>query len=151
MCHLCQSNEISLIQVRVWWVGSVQTTASLTPVWHCTTSVARDSWTGILKVCSLPPHKQQIDIECILLKGPYLPCVSMAGRALLAGYHRIITLKWQGTTTYKMYIKWAGLKIRIAMKFCRYNKCGKMIKHYTIWLKCGGIYVWISLIWAYLD
>ena len=28
------------------------------------------------------------DIEGILPKGPYLPCVSMAGRALLAGYHR---------------------------------------------------------------
>ena len=27
-------------------------------------------------------------IEGILPKGPYLPCVSMAGRALLAGYHR---------------------------------------------------------------
>ena len=29
-----------------------------------------------------------IYIESILSKGPYLPCVSMAGRALLAGYHR---------------------------------------------------------------
>ena len=27
--------------------------------------------------------------EGILPKGPYLPCVSMAGRALLAGYHQI--------------------------------------------------------------
>ena len=27
-------------------------------------------------------------IESILPKGPYLPCVSMAGRALLAGYHQ---------------------------------------------------------------
>ena len=27
-------------------------------------------------------------IEGILPKGPYLPCVSIAGRALLAGYHR---------------------------------------------------------------
>ena len=27
-------------------------------------------------------------IDGILLEGPYLPCVSMAGRALLAGYHR---------------------------------------------------------------
>ena len=27
--------------------------------------------------------------EGILPKGPYLPCVSMAGRALLAGYHRL--------------------------------------------------------------
>ena len=29
-------------------------------------------------------------IKAILPKGPYLPCVSMAGRALLAGYHRYI-------------------------------------------------------------
>ena len=28
------------------------------------------------------------NVEGILPKGPYLPCVSMAGRALLAGYHR---------------------------------------------------------------
>ena len=28
--------------------------------------------------------------EGILPKGPYLPCVSMAGTALLAGYHQII-------------------------------------------------------------
>ena len=27
-------------------------------------------------------------IEGILLKGPYLPCISMVGRVLLAGYHR---------------------------------------------------------------
>ena len=34
--------------------------------------------------------------EGILPKGPYLPCVSMAGRALLAGYHRFIRLfVWQ--------------------------------------------------------
>ena len=30
----------------------------------------------------------KIYIKGILPKGPYLPCVSMAGRALLAGYHR---------------------------------------------------------------
>ena len=29
-------------------------------------------------------------IEGILPKGPYLPCVSMAGRALLTGYHRCV-------------------------------------------------------------
>ena len=33
----------------------------------------------------------QYDIEGILPKGPYLPCVSMAGRALLAGYHQYIS------------------------------------------------------------
>ena len=35
----------------------------------------------------LSPFSQ---FDGILPKGPYLPCVSMAGRALLAGYHRII-------------------------------------------------------------
>ena len=39
-------------------------------------------------------------IDGILLKGPYLPCVSMAGRALLAGYPRYISgLVWD-TTNY---------------------------------------------------
>ena len=32
--------------------------------------------------------KDPIDYEGILPKGPYRPCVSMAGRALLAGYPR---------------------------------------------------------------
>ena len=32
--------------------------------------------------------RHQSHIEGILPKGPYLPCVSMAGRALLAGYPR---------------------------------------------------------------
>ena len=31
-----------------------------------------------------------VEFEGILPKGPYLPCVSMAGRALLVGYHRIL-------------------------------------------------------------
>ena len=34
-------------------------------------------------------------IEGILPKGPYLPCVSMAGRALLAGYHRYVTMQFE--------------------------------------------------------
>ena len=28
--------------------------------------------------------------EGTLPKGPYLPCVNMAGKAVLAGYHRIV-------------------------------------------------------------
>ena len=36
-------------------------------------------------LCWVPGH-----LEGILPKGPYLPCVSMAGRALLAGYHRSV-------------------------------------------------------------
>ena len=36
-------------------------------------------------------HNQTMtQFEGILPKGPYLPCVSMAGRALLAGYPGII-------------------------------------------------------------
>ena len=38
---------------------------------------------------ALERHRDRlIDNEGILPKGPYLPCVSMAGRALLAGYPR---------------------------------------------------------------
>ena len=40
-------------------------------------------------------HKQfimRVHIKGILQKGPYLPCISMAGRALLAGYHRCINI-----------------------------------------------------------
>ena len=31
-----------------------------------------------------------LHIRVILPKGPYLPCISMAGRAFLAGYHRYV-------------------------------------------------------------
>ena len=33
-------------------------------------------------------YDDHIHVEGILPKGPYLPCVSMAGRAILAGYPR---------------------------------------------------------------
>ena len=35
-------------------------------------------------------------IEGILPKGPYLPCVSIAGRSLLAGYHRYAVSAFEG-------------------------------------------------------
>ena len=41
-------------------------------------------------------HSNRTHFEGILPKGPYLPCVSMAGRALLAGYHRFS--KWKNMT-----------------------------------------------------
>ena len=37
-------------------------------------------------------EQRRVHVESILLKGPYLPSVSMAGRALLAGYHWCIFL-----------------------------------------------------------
>ena len=41
-------------------------------------------------VMYLWPSNTIEQFEGILPKGPYLPCVSMAGRALLAGYPRIV-------------------------------------------------------------
>ena len=50
------------------------------------------SITDLLEVSSIcraePGLRQYPQIEGILPKGPYLPCVSMAGGALLAGYPR---------------------------------------------------------------
>ena len=59
-----------------------------------------------------------IHIEGILPKGPYLPCVSMAGRALLAGYHRymMVLAGWMikefvrkidhYTREFTLFVKW---------------------------------------------
>ena len=41
----------------------------------------------VWKINWLMPH-----VEGILPKGPYLPCVSMAGRALMAEYHRCVKI-----------------------------------------------------------
>ena len=51
----------------------------------------KDFW-----VCARQPRLRPSDpyIEGILPKGPYLPCVSMAGRALLAGYHWYASIIW---------------------------------------------------------
>ena len=66
------------------------------------------SFMEIMKILIQPIHgreirkdsfKQQkgnahLHIEGILPKGPYLLCVSMAGRTLLAGYHRYLDCMW---------------------------------------------------------
>ena len=53
----------------------------LTVAHRLSTVLDYDRW------CSHKLHMCIRDIEGILPKGPYLPCLSMAGRALLAGYH----------------------------------------------------------------
>ena len=45
---------------------------------------------GLSKEVASHEGKINIDFEGILPKGPYLPCVSMAGRDLLAGYPRFV-------------------------------------------------------------
>ena len=62
------------------------------------------------------------EFDGILPKGPYLPCVSMAGRALLAGYHRVITAVTQAE--YKLesestkYIPYHALMGKLWGVFC---------------------------------
>ena len=43
-------------------------------------------------------------IDCILLKGPYPPCLRMADRALLAGYHRYMEVNMYDISIYKHLI-----------------------------------------------
>ena len=56
-------------------------------------------------------HDRLFLIEGIMPKGPYLPCVSMAGRALLAGYHRynneeIAQVKMQSNTHFNSSVSY---------------------------------------------
>ena len=56
-------------------------------------STWKGDWVVIMakiNIITLRPPRQQTVFEGILPKGPYLPYASMAGRALLAGYHRIL-------------------------------------------------------------
>ena len=69
----------------------------------CTNFGQWPSWqtTHVVQILDNDPRDRQhmlykfwtmtlVNIEGIMPKEPYLPCVSMAGRALLAGYHRYI-------------------------------------------------------------
>ena len=56
--------------------------------WYPLSSQAPVFWFTTLTPEQNGCHFGRQHIEGILPKGPYLPCVSMVGRALLAGYHR---------------------------------------------------------------
>ena len=62
-------------------------------------------------------------IKDILPKGPYLPCVSMAGRALLAGYHRYADI-WMKKL---WYIKIWFIKINTGKCFPHHRPIGRGI------------------------
>ena len=71
-------------------------------------------------------------IEGILPKGPYLPCVSMAARALLAGYHdfRIMYSYYNATLTVTIFQKWTALNTfwHESVQMCRNAlKCSKLL------------------------
>ena len=50
-------------------------------------------------------YKPLPEFEGILPKGPYQPCVSMAGRALLAGYHWLLIMT-KFTDQYIVCVNW---------------------------------------------
>ena len=60
--------------------------------YHKVISASKQSWSFLITICH-PVHPMNSRISC--QKGPpYLPCVSMEGRALLAGYPRIMLMPW---------------------------------------------------------
>ena len=53
---------------------------------------------------------QNVNIEGILPKGSYLPCVSMAGRALLAGYPRYVPIYTRCRDAYQISERYGSSK-----------------------------------------
>ena len=64
-------------------------------------------------------EKLMLYIEGILPRGPYRPCVSMAGRALLAGYHRYVDHE-----NFRIWIGWYSSK---PFKSCRHSKFDPLV------------------------
>ena len=78
----------------VLWLG--KSTPKITLSWAHKPFITTDHTSFCMSVMRdttfIPTAKPEY--EGILPKGPYLPCASMAGRALLAGYHRIQGRCW---------------------------------------------------------
>ena len=96
------SNDLEL---RAFFVQSLQQVIDLgnirlTSVWS-KTNICQVWEQSTNPICSYSTICEP-QIEGILPKGSYLPCVSMAGRALSAGYHRN-TVEWCYTTL-KYYV-----------------------------------------------
>ena len=79
-----------------------------------TTGKCLPSWVLCQGTVKESSEKLMLYIEGILAKGPYLPCVIMAGRALLAGYHR-----YMDHENFRIWIGWYSSKL---FKSCRHSK-----------------------------
>ena len=106
--HQCACRWPSTI-IHNTWTCSINTSSCLQMAWHRYTqhldllylpiTVPAD---GLAPTGARPSAgtklTAKLHIESILPKGPYLPCISMAGRALLAGYHRYVFWEcfWRG-------------------------------------------------------
>ena len=79
-----------------------------------------------------------VQFEGILPKGPYLPCLSMAGRALLAGYHRIMRfLVWRISCKFSMDM-WVTFIVPSECTKWSYSASAVQSKH---WIhKCHGVH-----------
>ena len=73
-------------------------------------------------------------IKGILPKGPYLPCISMAGRALLAGYHRCMECRKCCHCAYIWQV-WA-ISIHRAYYKGWHNSC--------FFVSAGGLWYWLN-------
>ena len=86
------------------------------------------------------PLGKGIHIEGILPKGPYLPCVSMAGRALLAGYPRYVSI-W-------IFVDTCKRKTSPVPRSIWLQQCNKQITHELI-ISCD-IYIGLPLTEQYV-
>ena len=96
------------------------------------------TWCGTFEMspCGTPVI---LYIQGILPKGPYLPCLSMYCRTLLAGYHRhvlmgipIIREPNSEFTYYRLVIDWYDFKVWQIAQWqlhaeCDQNKCGTLL------------------------
>ena len=99
-------------------------------------------------------------IEGILPKGPYLPCVSMAGGALLAGYHRNVN-PWFNAKETPMCLQWSyvsfalnhrlGLIIKhghlIVAKMHSFRLLLCIVNYVWCWTVCSYISIWNTICW----
>ena len=85
------------------------------------------------------PWYSWLHIEGILPIGPYLPCVSMAGRALLAGYHRYMDFETGGMSMQMM----RNVK-QVSSHTYKY-----MYVHEYLWLKFASIVFCESYLWHF--
>ena len=82
---LPSSRQLGLKQRSNWRYSVGSTGCFYEPMWLPPT----DYFHGLQRICDVVPTNRSLsEVEGILPKEPYLPCVSMAGRAVLAGYHR---------------------------------------------------------------
>ena len=81
----------------------------------------RQEYNTVLTCYNKVDFPKNTHMEGILPNGPYLPCVSMGGRALLAGYHRYMRFVLQLTLKCKTWGLFCGFKIWSRLCLCNCN------------------------------